>query len=124
MQAFSFSSPSHLITYNLTEMRLLWHKTNNIAVHTNINVRGYAISNLPMLGFVGRNTECGRSHAEMPHSVRPEKTRRDGQMSRASVSCLGKLGNMDLVGSDSGQVKPMTFQIDTCPFLVWCSALL
>ena len=39
------------------------------------------------------------------------ETRRDGQMSRAYVSHFGRSGNLNLMGSNSGLVKPMTLKL-------------
>ena len=49
------------------------------------------------------------------------QTRRDGQMSRASVSGFGDRGNLNIAGLNPGRVKSMTY---ACRFLARCSALL
>ena len=52
-----------------------------------------------------------------PQRVSLVPTRRDGRMSRASVSHFGRSGNLNITGSNHSQVKQMTIKIDTCRFL-------
>ena len=52
------------------------------------------------------------------------KTSRGGRNNRASASRSVAGLNLDLTFSKPGRVKPMTFKIDTCRFLAWCSGLL
>ena len=59
-------------------------------------------------------------------------TSQGGQMSRAPASRSGRSGNLRIAGSSPdpvalkpGQVKPLAlFNIDTCRFLAWQSALI
>ena len=39
-----------------------------------------------------------------------EGTREDGRMSRASISCFGEIGDVNLTGSNPGRVKPMMYE--------------
>ena len=52
-----------------------------------------------------------------------EYTRRSGQMSRVSLFCFGRSGNLNLAGFERWSIQTNDFNMDTCHFLAWHSAL-
>ena len=70
--------------------------------------------------FFNRNSSLfrldfrGKDNAHSGH-----RTGHCGRIDRVQVSCVGDHGI-----DNSGQVKPVTYKIDTCRFVARCSALL